>query len=61
MNVRQARQELPKFAKGLAPFAVTVIALRNAVIEELSMYRAGDNPLEPKQVAQLERFLQKTQ
>lgn len=57
----KAKQMLPKWARGLAPFAVTVTALRHSVIVELENYAVGDNPLERKQVEALQAWLVKTQ
>ena len=55
----KAKQMLPKWARGLGKYAVTAIALRGAVLEELEAYHAGGNPLEPKQVKALEAWLEK--
>lgn len=56
----QVRKLLPKFAENLAPFACTVIALRDAVTEELEACGRGENPLSETQIEQLQIFLRRT-
>lgn len=60
ITLQQARKMLPPFAVGLGIYARTVTALRDSVLQELEMFKDGHNPLEPNQVAQLKRFLEKT-
>jgi len=60
MTLNEARKILPRFAVGLGIYAKSVSALRALVKDELNMWVAGDNPLEPKQVKALERFLEHT-
>lgn len=60
VTLAQARKLLPDFACGLGMYTTTVIAIRDAVMQELDDYASGDNPLTPSQVSQLKRFLVKT-
>ena len=60
MTLEYARKLLPKFAVGLGIYARTLTDLRDAVIQELQMYRFGDNPLTKKQAGSLEKFLERT-
>ena len=60
MKLNDARKILPRFAVGLGIYAKTTSSLRDSVRHEISMYRAGVNPLEPKQVKALEVFLERT-
>jgi len=60
MNLSEAKQALPKFAKGLAHQGVTnVLDLRVAVQEEIASANKGENPLEPKQIKALQLWLAK--
>lgn len=65
MKLADAKKLLPSWAKRLSPHedrdAETVAELREAVRFELRMYRLGQNPLTDSQVAQLERWMEKTQ
>jgi hypothetical protein len=60
MTLKQARRLLPNGAKGLAPHAVTMIALRDAVQEELDAANRGENPLTTLQITRFRTFLAKT-
>ena len=60
MTFKSALRKLPDWAKGLATYAVTVVALRDAVLQELEMYREGINPLTDSQVKQLQNWLEVT-
>lgn len=60
LTIGQARKMLPKSCRGLAPSAVTVAALRDAVQGELREFDKGDNPLSYVQVAYMNAFLVKT-
>lgn len=59
MTFSQAKKLLPPFARGLATYAVTVAALREAISVELAD-SFEDNPLEPKQREALRKFLERT-
>lgn len=58
--LKEARKKLPKFAKALAPDAVSVAALRGAVLDEFNACRRGENPLTVEQVEALGKFLAET-
>lgn len=60
MTYGEAKRKLPKWAKGLAEGAYTLIALRTAVEFELQLYGEGMNPMAPAQVASLNRWLRAT-
>lgn len=64
MTYAQAKKLLPKFAVGLTERvpehctdSIKVSVLRSAVRLELTTFHLGGNPLEPKQVAALKKFL----
>ena len=60
MTVQQARKLLPKGCELFAPHAVTVAALRDAVMQELEEYALGCNPLSLDQLIRLRDFLKAT-
>jgi len=60
MTFYEAKKLLPKWAKGLAEHAVTVVALRDAVMQEIEAYNAGNNPMTFKQKDALLKFLDRT-
>ena len=51
------RKTLPKFARSLAPEAVTLAQLKTAVRNELRDADAGNNPLTDKQYRALSAWL----
>ena len=61
MTLKQARRLLPNGAENLAPEATSITALRDAVKQELAMYRDGTNPLTTTQVTRFYNFLKSTQ
>lgn len=56
--LHRERKTLPKFARSLAPDAVTVAQLKTAVREELRMARVGENSLTDKQYRELSEWLE---
>lgn len=60
MTVQQARKLLPKGCESFAPHAVTVVALRDAVMQELEEYALGCNPLSLDQRIGFHEFLEAT-
>lgn len=56
--LHRERKSLPKFARSLAPEAVTPAQLKTAVRDELRMARAGENPLTDKQYRELSEWLE---
>lgn len=56
-QVKKARKLLPNFAKSLAPHAMSVNGLREAVREEIKLCKNGENPLDEYQVRALFKFL----
>jgi hypothetical protein len=56
-SLHRVRKSLPKFARSLAPEAVTLAQLNTAVREELRLSRVGENPLTDKQYRELSEWL----
>lgn len=60
ITLKQARRMLPNGAENLAPEATSITVLRDAVMQELEMYRDGTNPLTTTQVTRFYDFLKAT-
>ncbi len=58
--MKLTRRSLPKFAKSLAPDAITPQQLRTAVRDEIKLYYKHQNPLTDKQIVALEKWLDAT-
>jgi len=55
--LQRERKTLPKYARSLAPEAVTLAQLKTAVRAELRAADAGENPLTDKQYRELSAWL----
>ena len=62
MTLSEARKKLPAFACGLGIYAKSTAELRDFVQSELTAEQEDheNNPLEPKQIAALKKFLKVT-